>query len=424
MGSLKDDKWLEQLKNSVQNYSEHLPDNFWEELQKDMPQVVPEVPKRKFDRIMLAAPVAAALLLVMFIVWPHSTPVGQSGVIAVLEEYEPQGEIEVSASVEQSVEIGRKISVQHIPVDEEDAGTAYDADDCVSERENGDTSGDVKKNDDIVEVKKVEESVGESEMGKKKDEERKQYMKELEYLKGDTYRRRGKSTIAFAGGRGRVGIPDFGGMDEFAVMDNPVSSDNWGMVNFLELQNYTTVQWLGTMPALSNGVQYVPLSYNHKMPLKIGVSFAKEIKERLYVESGVSYQYLKSNASYDIVQKLHFVGIPVELSYNFAEGRALSAYVSAGALFEKCIIGVLEEGRYNEVRRLDLDKIYTSVLFQLGGQLELGGGAALYLEPGVYYYFGMNHNGELARDYGYIIKSIYSENPLGFSLQGGVKFSF
>lgn len=56
-------------------------------------------------------------------------------------------------------------------------------------------------------------------------------------------------------------------------------------------------------------------------------------------------------------------------------------------------------------------------------ELGLGGGASLYIEPGVYYYLGME-NGWIAKDKGYFIKNRYSDDPKGFSFQGGLRFSF
>lgn len=434
MGRFKDEKWLEQLKDSVQNYSEHLPDNFWEGLQKDLPQCVPAAPEQKFDWKMFALPVAAILLLVLFIVWPDSAQVGQDEVIAVVEERIQQVEDDAAVATEEQAadELDHKLNENIGEKTNGSAGRKEDGnvvDNIVEEKIEESNAGkreDVQQND--VKEKDVQEKDVQEKSVQGNDVQRKEYLKELEYLNENesSNNRRGKVNLAFAGGRGRIVVPEFGETYYFENDNDMVYANSVnGLVNLGCLQNYANkVEWLGSMQAVANEPQYTPLSYNHKMPLKLGISIAKEVRERLYAESGVSYQYLKSNTSNDIVQKLHFIGIPVKLSYHFAAGRSFSAYASAGFMLEKCIIGVLEDNRFNEDKKLELDKIYTSLLCQLGAQVELGGGASLYLEPGLYYYCGMSPDGELTRDYGYIIKNIYSENPFGFSLQGGIRFSF
>ena len=83
MGSNKQEKWLKELKNSVQNYSEQLPDDFWEGIQNDMPALRPK--RGVVRRLVWITSAAAVLLLALLLVWPQ--PEEPAGVaVAVVEQ--------------------------------------------------------------------------------------------------------------------------------------------------------------------------------------------------------------------------------------------------------------------------------------------------------------------------------------------------
>lgn len=80
-------------------------------------------------------------------------------------------------------------------------------------------------------------------------------------------------------------------------------------------------------------------------PLSIGVQFKAKLTDRLYLGSGLSYSYLVSR--YDLLvdkqlftdayNQLHYLGIPLTLSYNFVDTRYVNVYGSIGGAAEKCI---------------------------------------------------------------------------------------
>ena len=75
------------------------------------------------------------------------------------------------------------------------------------------------------------------------------------------------------------------------------------------------------------------------------MQFKAKLTDRLYLGSGLSYSYLVSR--YDLLvdkqlftgayNQLHYLGIPLTLSYNFVDTRYISVYGSLGAAAEKCI---------------------------------------------------------------------------------------
>ena len=77
---------------------------------------------------------------------------------------------------------------------------------------------------------------------------------------------------------------------------------------------------------------------HHDKPIILGLAVNKSIGKHWSLETGLQYSYLKSyftlgtgNYRVDKEQKLHYIGIPVKLSYQFMAYKKLSAYGSAGA---------------------------------------------------------------------------------------------
>lgn len=80
-------------------------------------------------------------------------------------------------------------------------------------------------------------------------------------------------------------------------------------------------------------------------PVSLGLEFKTALANHLYIGSGLTYSYLVSQ--YDLLvnkelkkgayNQLHYLGIPLTLSYNFVDTRALGVYASVGGAVEKCI---------------------------------------------------------------------------------------
>lgn len=84
----------------------------------------------------------------------------------------------------------------------------------------------------------------------------------------------------------------------------------------------------------------------HDHPITFGISLSKSISKRWSLEMGLQYSLLKSrstmgNGSYYIGkrQKIHYLGIPIRMSYHMADYKHLSAYGSAGVSLQIPIYG-------------------------------------------------------------------------------------
>lgn len=175
----------------------------------------------------------------------------------------------------------------------------------------------------------------------------------------------------------------------------------------------------------------VTTEYSHKMPVKIGASIRYDFNKFLGIESGLTYSFLSSDlktgeesavSSWSKgVQSMHYLGIPLNLSFNIFSSRYFNAYITAGGLMEKCVRGSLKTDEY-------LDGKYhgssSTTMKQKGLQWSVNGAAGiqvsilpqlgLYMEPGVSHHFSNNSK----------VRTIYSDKPTDFSLSFGLRYTF
>ncbi len=166
----------------------------------------------------------------------------------------------------------------------------------------------------------------------------------------------------------------------------------------------------------------------HRLPIRAGLSFAYNITDRLGIESGLCYTNLTSDIregseSHYIAgkQKLHYIGIPLNLKYRIFSWNKLDLYGSAGVLTEKCISAKMDKNFVlnnrnggTKTENITDKPLQLSVNSSIGMQWNLINSIGLYAEPGISYYFKDNAN----------IQTIYKEKPLNFNLNLGLRFTF
>ena len=166
--------------------------------------------------------------------------------------------------------------------------------------------------------------------------------------------------------------------------------------------------------------------YEHHLPIRIGLSVAYALTDRLSISSGLTYTRLSSDikdasreSKYIGEQRLHYVGIPVNVSYKVASSRWISLYGTAGVLAEKCVSGTTDEGdvenntmKYTNTQDISSKPLQMSVNAGVGIQFDIIDNVGIYAEPGLSYYF----------DDGSALQTIYKEKPLNFNLNVGVRF--
>lgn len=166
---------------------------------------------------------------------------------------------------------------------------------------------------------------------------------------------------------------------------------------------------------------------HHDKPITLSIAVNKNIGKRWSLETGLQYSYLKSyfilgTGSYrvDKEQKLHYLGVPFKLSYQFMNFKRLSTYGSVGTGILIPIYGktdadyiVGDKSAYTTDWKLRLP-IQWSVNTNIGIQYQFAPNLNLFIEPTMNWYIP---NGSC-------IKNAWTERPFTFTVPFGIRFSW
>lgn len=174
----------------------------------------------------------------------------------------------------------------------------------------------------------------------------------------------------------------------------------------------------------------VETKYSHKLPVKFGVSFRYGFNERLGIESGLTYTLLNStfttaagtaNGNTTGKQTLHYIGIPLNVTYNIIGSKLFNVYASAGGAMEKAVGGYFEttghvDGKRSETNRNSLKpkELQWSLNASAGAQVNVMNQLGLYVEPGISYRIPSGSH----------VRSVYTDKKLDFSIGFGIRFNF
>lgn len=171
--------------------------------------------------------------------------------------------------------------------------------------------------------------------------------------------------------------------------------------------------------------------YSHKIPVKVGLTARYNITGRLGVETGLTYSVLSSSVKTGNSetgnnwssgsQTLHYLGIPLNLSFDILNSRYVSIYVIGGGMMEKSISGNIKTDEYVDGKfartltaKITPKGLQWSVNAAAGVQANMLPQLGFFVEPGVSHHF---KNGSRVR-------SIYTDKPTDFSLGFGLRYSF
>ena len=140
----------------------------------------------------------------------------------------------------------------------------------------------------------------------------------------------------------------------------------------------------------------------HRLPVTLGLSVNYQLNARLALLTGINYTYLYSEFStllYPNIyreQKLHYLGVPVGLSWLFWKTSGFSFYLSGSVMLQKCLNEKPWQWSFNA---------------SAGAEYAITPLLGLYLEPSLGYYF---HDGTSFEHY-------YKEHPLAPSIEFGLR---
>lgn len=171
--------------------------------------------------------------------------------------------------------------------------------------------------------------------------------------------------------------------------------------------------------------------YSHKIPVKVGLTARYNITGRIGVETGLTYSILSSSVKIGNSeigknwstgsQTLHYLGIPLNISFNILNSRYVNIYVTGGGMMEKSISGSIKTDEYVDGK---FDRTLTTNISPKGLQWSVNAAAGIqanilpqlgfFVEPGVSHHFKNSSR----------VRSIYTDKPTDFSLGFGLRYSF
>lgn len=151
---------------------------------------------------------------------------------------------------------------------------------------------------------------------------------------------------------------------------------------------------------------------NHHSSWSIGLSVGRTIMPRTTLETGVVYTLLTSevklNSGIIQGQNIQYLGIPLKLNYELFQGDKYQVYTGGGIMLERALSAT------RGGNSIDVAPWQWSSNLSVGAQYRISRHVAIYLEPGVNWYFDADSS----------VPSLYSESPVYFNLRGGIRLSY
>lgn len=166
-------------------------------------------------------------------------------------------------------------------------------------------------------------------------------------------------------------------------------------------------------------------NYKHQLPISLQLSLSRQLSEQLSVETGLSYTLLKSSnttgsptAYIQEQQRLHYLGIPLRMGWQWYNHAPLSLYTSAGVMMEVPVHSTLSVNHvnngmntYNTREKLSLPLQWSTSL-GIGLQYDITPHIGFYIEPSLQYFFNDGSS----------IKSYRTEHRFSITLPLGIRF--
>ncbi len=171
----------------------------------------------------------------------------------------------------------------------------------------------------------------------------------------------------------------------------------------------------------------------HDQPVSFGITVSKSLFNDLSLETGLIYTHLSSkvrNSSVNLqvqeTQRLHYLGIPLNVNYNLFSVKKVNVYASVGGMLEKDVygeyrrkgVGVSPElnisSEEEEITRISQRNPQISVNAGVGVSFPVYQDVKLYGKIGGAYYFDANNE----------YKTIYSDSKIVMDLSVGLRYEF
>lgn len=177
--------------------------------------------------------------------------------------------------------------------------------------------------------------------------------------------------------------------------------------------------------AVVNQGKDIESELRHKVPVRLTLGVSYAITDRLSVVSGLSHTLLLSEYKEGTQQnyksgeqRVEYVGVPINLKYDFYSSTRLDVYASAGITLDKCIKAnrtddyfLSGENRLKEVISLGEHPFQLSAGAAFGAEYRIYDSLWLFGECGLAYFFNDRSSLEI----------LYKERPLNGTFNLGIR---
>lgn len=414
-----DELWMKKMKEMLSEYAEPVPAKGWEALEKELRPA----PKRVYTIRWRAFSAAAALLLAISAVslFFLNTDTAEelrhvsAEIASTTDQLPTLPQVDILKPVPHPVqangvalkEVGQSAGVVAIQMIEESEEVSLAEPQEIVE-ENAELTEEIATVEEKIVETALEEQPKEREVVRPSGKDKLHLPAENTSKKDDT---RGWSLAANMNSGMLSGSQSGGSMSK-------------GRFDLLQMSHDVLSEGIVNIPpdqvlVFENGMPYLLrkkdiTSIKHNQPVSVGLSVRKGLKNNFSVETGVTYTQLSSEIrikgeeeeKYD--QKLHYVGIPVKLNWDFIDAKRFNLYVSAGGAVERCVYGKVG-GKKETINELQF-----SLLGTVGAQYKATDKIGLYIEPGVAYFF----------DDGSKVETIRKDKPFNVNIQAGIRLTY
>lgn len=224
-------------------------------------------------------------------------------------------------------------------------------------------------------------------------------------------RHRGGLKLQLYGENGFIGKTSGGNSP--VLMSSMPSSDPVYYDKNIKIANFFDERYMAMIPTSD-----LYEETKHHQPISVGMQVGFHLLPKLKLSTGLVYTKVSSDFISGVsdtrtvsTQDLHYIGIPLNLSYSVWEYKGLHTYVTAGGEGAVNIKNHTEtDGEVKESKR---DKMQWSTNASVGIQYDFIPQLGVYVEPGMKYYF----------DNGSQIENIFKDKKLNFNIQFGLRLN-
>ena len=163
----------------------------------------------------------------------------------------------------------------------------------------------------------------------------------------------------------------------------------------------------------------------HHVPVRVGIGLSYALNRHLSLDTGLELALLHSEFTdgteqnfSSLSQTLRYIGLPIDLRWNFFTDKDLNIYAKCGVLVQKCICGSAQESYTLSGSTLKGQTNRRSELpWQFSAQTGIGAEYKLWRRTGLYAEFDAGFYLDDACN----IRNIYQSRPFNCSLNFGIR---